>query len=96
MATFLVERYLLSEGLDQLVASLAPLRGTQRSSVRYLASTFVPDDETCLCLFEACTAGSVATANERAGLPFDRIVRALVLDERVARWLHHVHSKGEP
>jgi hypothetical protein len=39
-------------------------------------STFIPAEEKCFCLFEASSAESVQEANERAGLPFERIVEA--------------------
>jgi hypothetical protein len=34
----------------------------------------VPDEETCLSVFEAADAGAVGEANVRAGFPLDRIV----------------------
>jgi hypothetical protein len=47
--------------------------------VKYLRSTFVPETGQCMCLFSANDAGSVKALNEKAKLPFDRIVPALDL-----------------
>jgi len=44
--------------------------------VRYLRSTFVPSEEKCYCLFEGESQGAVQQAQERAQIPFDRIVEA--------------------
>ena len=82
---YVVERYL--PGLDQerLVGLLGKLgqvtqelraEGTQ---VRYLGSTIVPDDEACFCQFEGASEAAVAEANERAGVPFARIVEAVAV-----------------
>ena len=43
------------------------------TSVRYLRSIFVPDDETCFLLYEAESVGVVREAARLAGLPFEQI-----------------------
>jgi hypothetical protein len=80
---FLVERYLpglsqpeLLRSLDRLKGATDELRG-QGTPVRYLGSTIVDEDEACFCQFEATSETAVAEANRRAGVPFDRIVRAV-------------------
>jgi Protein of unknown function (DUF4242) len=45
--------------------------------VRYLHSIFVPDDETCLYLYEADSAETVRRVAQRAELLFARIVEAV-------------------
>jgi hypothetical protein len=45
--------------------------------VRYLRSIFVPQDETCLVLFEAASADAVRATARRAALPFDRVVEVV-------------------
>jgi len=45
--------------------------------VRYLRSMFVPQDETCLVLFEAASADAVRTVARRAALPFDRVAEVV-------------------
>ena len=49
-------------------------RGT---SVRYLRSIFVPDDETCFQLYTANSAAAVREVGSRAGLRFERISEAV-------------------
>jgi Protein of unknown function (DUF4242) len=44
--------------------------------VRYIRSTFVPGENKCMCLFEAANPDYVREANERAQIPFTRIVPA--------------------
>ena len=82
---YVVERYL--PGLDQrrLLPMLEKLgQATQElriegTHVRYLGSTIVPDDEACFCQFEGASEAAVAEANERAGVPFARIVAAITV-----------------
>jgi hypothetical protein len=47
--------------------------------VRYIRSTFAPDDGRCMCLFEAASDGDVKRLNDEAGIPYKRIVKALDL-----------------
>ena len=82
---YVVERYL--PGLDQrqLLQMLEKLGQATRelriegTHVRYLGSTIVPDDEACFCQFEGVSGAAVAEANERAGVPFARIVAAITV-----------------
>ena len=53
--------------------------------MRYLGSTYVPSDESCLCRFEAETAEDVRDANELAGVPFARVVAAEEIGVRPPR-----------
>lgn len=84
MVSYLVERYLPRARLDDLAASV---ERTARLAVevvlpdgpRYLSSTFLADEETCLCRFEAPDREAVAELNRRADFPFDRIVEAVDL-----------------
>jgi Nickel responsive protein SCO4226-like len=45
--------------------------------IRYLRTTYLPDDETCFHLFEASTPAAVEEASRRAGLGPVRIVTAI-------------------
>jgi Nickel responsive protein SCO4226-like len=82
---YVVERYLPGLDQEQLVGLLGNLgRATEELSaegthVRYLGSTIVPGDEACFCQFEGASEEAVAEANERAGVPFDRIVAAVTV-----------------
>jgi muconolactone delta-isomerase len=48
----------------------------QGREVRYIRSTFVPGENRCMCLFEAPNSENVREANEKAEIPFTRIVPA--------------------
>jgi hypothetical protein len=78
---YIVERYLPGLTQSDLLRGLTLLTQEQLrsepSSVRYLGSTVVLADEACFCQFQAPSLGAVADANQRAGLPFDRIVPVL-------------------
>ncbi len=83
---FLVERYLPLVGLDDLaavVASVARACDEQRNAgarLRYLHSTYIPDDETCFCAFEAASAHDVNLLNADMDFRIDRISRAASFD----------------
>lgn len=83
MSKFLVERYLPGVTPDQLGAAAGAAKETTASMteegtpVRYLRSTFIPGEDKCYCLFEGPSAEVVKTANERAQLPYERIVDAM-------------------
>jgi hypothetical protein len=47
------------------------------SRVRYLRTTYLADDETCLHFFEAASVEHVADAARRAGLTTERITRSV-------------------
>jgi hypothetical protein len=87
MSTFLVERYLPGLTPEQFDAAASAAKATTASMthegtpVRYLRSTFIPGEDKCYCLFEGPSADVVKTANERARLPFERIVDAMHVAE---------------
>jgi uncharacterized protein DUF4242 len=76
----MVERYLpgitpaeLDEATARLAAASAEL-SANGAEVRYLGSTFVPEEESCFCRFESADADDVRRACERAGVSFARIL----------------------
>jgi hypothetical protein len=83
MAKYMVERYLPGFTPEQLTAAANAAKSTtaqmnqQGTPVRYLRSTFVPGEDKCFCLFEGPSSDAVRDANERAQLPFERIVEAM-------------------
>lgn len=90
---YVVERYLpglsrtdLLPGLSKLEPAIEELGG-EGLVVRYLGSTIVLGDEACFCQFDGPSETAVAEANRRAGLPFHRIVPALLVDSH--------HRRGE-
>ena len=85
MPVYMVERDLPGIQMEQLAAAqkAAIQAGKELSAqgkqVRYIRSTFVPGQDKCMCLFEAPNPDNVREANERAKVPFTRIVPALDL-----------------
>jgi muconolactone delta-isomerase len=78
----MVERDLPGISMEQLAAAQKRAIQTgkeltaQGRQVRYIRSTFVPGENKCMCLFEAPNPEHVREANERAQIPFTRIVAA--------------------
>lgn len=85
MTVYMVERNLKGISMDQLAGAQKAAIGkaaemtADGDNIRYIRSTFAPEDGTCLCLFEAGGHAQVKRLNEEAGLPFNRIVEALDL-----------------
>ena len=86
MAVYLVERSLMKgTTMDELgVAQKSAIETGKKMTasgkkVRYIRSTFVPDEARCLRLFEATGPELVKELNEQAKIPFTRIVEAMDL-----------------
>lgn len=83
MAKYMVERHLPGFQADQLAAAAGLAKSTaaqmtqEGKPVRYLRSTFVPGEEKCFCLFEGESAELVREANDRAELPYLRVIEAV-------------------
>lgn len=88
MSTFMVERNLSGISMDELggAQKAAIDKGQEMTAggtpVRYIRSTFAPEDGRCMCLFEAKKSEDVQRLNDEAGLPYDRIVPAMDLTPR--------------
>jgi hypothetical protein len=82
MPSYVVERYRSRSDPDSLravadrLAAGARDAGPRGTSVRYVHTIFLPDDETCLHLFEADSEADVRAVARRAGLDVDRVVPA--------------------
>ena len=82
MKLYLVERYVAGPPEERLDGIARRLRkaATELTAggveVRYLQSILLTGEESCLCLFEAPSESEVRMVNERAGLPYLRIVAA--------------------
>ena len=82
MAVYMVERSLPGITMDQLAAAQTAAIETGRRltaagrPVRYIRSTFVPQEARCMCLFEAPNAELVKQLNDEAKLPYTRVVEA--------------------
>lgn len=85
MPVYMVERDLPGIKMEDLAAAqkAAIQAGKDLSAegkpVRYIRSTFVPGENKCMCLFEAANSENVREANQRAKVPFTRIVQAFDL-----------------
>lgn len=85
MAKYLVERYLPGITPEQLTAAAGSAKRTtaemteEGTPVRYLRSTFIPGEEKCFCIFDGPSADVVKTANDRAQIPYERVVEAMYL-----------------
>jgi Protein of unknown function (DUF4242) len=78
MPNYLVESY-AADSDTALAEARARARRTAElgTGVRYVRTTFLPDDETILHVFEAPSAEALDEAGRRAALPFERIVEAV-------------------
>ncbi len=85
MSVYMVERNLKGISMEDLAgAQKAAIQKANDmtaagTDVKYIRSTFAPDDGRCLCLFEANSDVDVKRLNDEAGLPYDRVVEALEL-----------------
>ncbi len=83
MPKFMVERHLPGITADQLSAAATRAKTTtarmteEGTPIRYLRSTFIPGEDKCFCLVDGPSAESVEQANQRAEIPFERVVEAL-------------------
>jgi hypothetical protein len=79
MTQYMVERYLPGvtqqsfEELRKRIAAAAEKVSARGAPVRYVGSTFVPEEESCFCRFESASADGVRRACEQAGVSFARI-----------------------
>ncbi len=86
MTLFVVERSVAGIGIQALADAQAAAIVAARDStahgqsVTYLRSLLAPDDGRCFCMFEADRAEDVRQVNDQAGLRFERITTALLLD----------------
>lgn len=85
MAVFMVERDLKGIAIEDLAGaqkaaiSKAEQMRNEGSDIRYVRTTFAPEDGRCMCLFDASSEADVQRLNEDAGLPYRRIVPAMDL-----------------
>ena len=80
MPSYLVEVYLPHSGADAALAAGRRARAAaveltrEGVPVRYVRTTFLPEDETCFHLFEAVSADAVEELSRRAELGRVRVV----------------------
>ncbi len=85
MTVYMVERNLKGIAMNDLAAAqqlaikTANEYAANGTPMRYIRSTFAPQDGRCMCLFEAGTADDVRRLNDEAKLPYVQVVEALDL-----------------
>lgn len=86
MPCYLVEAYLPRSRADEARAAGLRARAAadaavnEGTDVRYVRTTFLPDDETCFHLFEAVSAAVVEEVSRRARLGLVRVTAAVETD----------------
>ena len=86
MGEYMVESYVSAEpsmrwrGAAKQAEAGTNLPKQEGNSVRYVRSIFVPEDETCLHVFEGPSLYAIQTATERAGIRFERIVEVMQVE----------------
>jgi hypothetical protein len=81
MSSYLAEVYLAHA--DEFAAVTSPILAAARAirregtPIRHVRSIFVPEDQTCLLLFEASSPAAVQEVTQRAGLHVTRVVAAM-------------------
>lgn len=81
MPSYLVESYASAVTFAEASAR-ARQTAELGTGVRYVRTTFLPEDQTILHLFEAPSVGAIGEAGRLAELPFYRIVEAVEGVER--------------
>jgi Protein of unknown function (DUF4242) len=82
---YLVERYLPDAGSDELSSIVDRLEDASSRlraagvDVRYLDSTFMPEEESCFCRFEAPSLRAAVLVNRLARAPYARITEVISL-----------------
>lgn len=83
MSQYIAERHLPGITTDELAAAAGRAKQTtaemteEGTAVRYLRTTFIPGEDKCFCLFEGPSAEAVEAANQRANIPYTRVVEAM-------------------
>jgi hypothetical protein len=82
MPVYMVDRTLPGITMEQLAAAQKAAIETGKrftaagNPVRYIRSTFVPQESHCMCLFEAPSPELVKQLNDEAKIPYNRVVEA--------------------
>lgn len=92
MPTYLVERYWpgattgrLHKALEQGHRVMEEM-SVQGQDIRDISCTLLPSEEVVFSVYEGPTAIAVQQLNERSGIPFSRIVEAIVVTQDKKTW----------
>lgn len=86
MGAYIVERVLPGMTPEGITAAAQAAKDTSKlmrdegATVTYAGSTFIPEGDRCICLFDADSAATVIEVNERASLPYERVLPAAHID----------------
>ena len=90
MGEFMLELYVSRSDRDAMLAraerasTCAKQVRREGAAVRLSLVIFVPEDETCLLVYEAASIESVRRCAHLAGFPVEHIVEAIVVDPETA------------
>jgi hypothetical protein len=90
MGEFMLELYIPRSDRDAVLdraaraSTCAKQVARDGAAVRLSLVIFVPEDETCLLVYEAASVDSVRRCAQLAGLPVEHIVEAIVVDPQMA------------
>lgn len=85
MSVYMVERDLKGISMEALGGAQKAAIGKAKemsadgTAIRYIRSTFAPEDGRCMCLFDAASDEDVKRLNDESGLPYHRVVPAFDL-----------------
>lgn len=85
MNVYMVERDLTGISMEDLAGaqrtaiSEAGKMKSAGTDIRYIRTTFAPENGRCMCLFEAESETEVRRLNDNAELPYFQVVKALDL-----------------
>lgn len=85
MSVYMVERELPGISMDQLAGAQKAAIDTSKQftkegkPVEYIRSMYVPGEDKVMCLFKAENADTVRQVNDKAKIPYKRVVEAMDL-----------------
>jgi hypothetical protein len=92
MPSFLAETYLARPGKARLrsaerARAAAKKLAEDGTRIRFMRSIYVPNDEICFLVFDAISAEAVEDACTRAGIRFERVVKAVESPQPASRMI---------
>ena len=95
MPRYLLEAYVPdSHAAQGEVVERAERAAAPGLGIRHIRTTYLPDDQVVLHVFEAPSAGALRRAGARAGLRYERLVEAY--EAEAGRAALHNHEGGNP
>jgi Protein of unknown function (DUF4242) len=85
MGTYAAELYMPGVTPEQLLDTARRAKSAsaemtaEGTRLTYLSATLLSGDDTCYCLFQGTSEQVVRQANDRAGIPYERVIPAVHL-----------------